>query len=119
MTKVYKILAQDEWAAAKAVGVFAGSALDRSDGYIHLSTAAQAAETARRHFKGQAHLVLLALDAERLGPELKWEPSRGGQLFPHLYRALSAAEVEAVRDLPLNAEGWPDPGPLDPGAIVL
>ena len=119
MTKVYKILARAEWEAAKAKGVFAGSAIDRSDGYIHLSTAAQAPETARLHFQGQADLVLLTLDAERLGAAIKWEPSRGGQLFLHLYGVLNTAEMIAVRDLPLNAEGWPDPGPLDPGALVL
>jgi uncharacterized protein (DUF952 family) len=119
MTKVYKILSRAEWNAAEAVGVFAGSALDRSDGYIHLSTAGQAGETARLHFRGQAELVLLTLDAERLAGAIKWEPSRGGQLFPHLYGVLNTAEVTAVRALPLNAEGWPDPGPLDPGALVL
>ena len=119
MTKVYKILFRAEWADAEANGVFAGSALDLKDGYIHLSTAAQAGETARLHFKGHAGLVLLKLDAERLGPAIKWEPSRGGQLFPHLYGALKTSDVEAVRDLPLSAEGWPDPGPLDPGVLVL
>lgn len=119
LTKVYKILSRAEWTAAEAAGVFAGSALDLKDGYIHLSTAAQAGETARLHFKGQADLVLVALDAEKLGPALKWEPSRGGQLFPHLHRPLQADEAEAVRDLPLNAEGWPDPGRLDPGVLVL
>ncbi len=119
MTKVYKILSRAEWAAAKAEGVFEGSALDRKDGYIHLSTAAQAGETARLHFKGQADLLLLTLDAERLSAAIKWEPSRGGQLFPHLYGPLKTADVEAERDLPLNAEGWPDPGALDPGALVL
>ena len=119
MTKVYKILFGAEWAAAQEAGAFHGSALDLKDGYIHLSTAAQAGETARLHFKGQAGLVLLKLDAERLGPAIKWEPSRGGQLFPHLYGMMKTSEVEAVRDLPLNAEGWPDPGPLDPGVLVL
>jgi uncharacterized protein (DUF952 family) len=119
MTKVYKILSRAEWAAAKAQGVFEGSALDRKDGYIHLSTAAQAGETARLHFKGQADLVLLTLDAERLSNVIKWEPSRGGQLFPHLYGLLNPADVEGELDVPLNAEGWPDPGPLDPGVLVL
>jgi uncharacterized protein (DUF952 family) len=114
LTKVYKILSGAEWAAAKAAGVFAGSAVDLKDGFIHLSTAAQAGETARLHFSGQAGLVLLTLDAGRLGEALKWEPSRGGQLFPHLYRPLEPSEVEAERDLPLNAEGWPDPGALQP-----
>jgi uncharacterized protein (DUF952 family) len=119
MTKVYKILSRAEWAEAEAAGVFNGGAVDLKDGYIHLSTAAQAGETARLHFKGQADLVLVALDAEQLGAAIKWEPSRGGQLFPHLYGALNPADALAVRDLPLNAEGWPDPGPLDPGVLVL
>jgi len=119
VTKIYKILPRIEWTTAKAKGVFEGSALDLKDGYIHLSTAAQAGETARLHFKGQTGLVLLTLDAERLSPGIKWEPSRGGQLFPHLYGALNVADVDAVRDLPLNAEGWPDPGNLDPGVLVL
>jgi uncharacterized protein (DUF952 family) len=119
MTKVYKIISGAEWAGAKAKGGFVGSALDVKDGYIHLSTAEQAGETARLHFKGQADLVLLTLDAERLRSSIKWEPSRGGQLFPHLYGVLNTADVEAERDLPLNAEGWPDPGPLDPGVLVL
>jgi uncharacterized protein (DUF952 family) len=63
--------------------------------------------------------VLLTLDAERFGGAIRWEPSRGGQLFPHLYDVLHTSDVLAVRDLPLNAEGWPDPGQLDPGALVL
>jgi uncharacterized protein (DUF952 family) len=119
MTRVYKILSRAEWTAAEADGAFAGSALDLKDGYIHLSTAAQAGETARLHFQGQADLVLLTLDAESFGGAIKWEPSRGGRLFPHLYGVLNTTEVIAVRDLPLNTEGWPDPGPLDPGALVL
>ena len=119
VTKVYKILPKSEWMTAKAAGRFEGSALDLQDGYIHLSTAGQAGETARLHFRGQADLVLLQIDAERLGVDLKWEPSRGGQRFPHLYRPLNPAEVESTRELPLNAEGSPDPGPLDPGALVL
>jgi len=112
VTKVYKILSRAEWTAAQAAGRFEGSAVDLKDGYIHLSTAAQAGETARLHFKGQANLVLLTLSAEQLAAALKWEPSRGGQLFPHLYAALDPKDVEAERDLPLNAAGWPDPGPL-------
>jgi uncharacterized protein (DUF952 family) len=112
MTEVFKILSRAEWTAASAAGGFTGSAIDRRDGYIHLSSAAQAAETARLHFHGQSDLVLLTLDADRFGSALRWEPSRGGQLFPHLYDPLPTADVKAVRDLPLNADGWPDPGPL-------
>jgi uncharacterized protein (DUF952 family) len=113
LTKVYKILSRAEWAKAKEDGVFYGGAVDRRDGYIHLSTAAQAGETARLHFAGQPDLTLLTLEAERLGVALRWEPSRGGQLFPHLYGPLYAAYVQAQLDLSLNAAGWPDPGPLE------
>jgi uncharacterized protein (DUF952 family) len=112
LTKVYKILSRAEWATAKQAGVFAGGGVDRRDGYIHLSTAAQAGETARLHFAGQADLVLLTLEADALGGALRWEPSRGGQLFPHLYAPLDPATVQAEQALHLNAEGWPDPGPL-------
>ena len=85
-----------------------------ADGFIHFSTAAQAAETARRHFHGQAGLVVLGLEAEPLGVALKWEPSRGGALFPHLYGPLSADRVLEVRDAPLGADGVPDVGDLTP-----
>jgi uncharacterized protein (DUF952 family) len=112
VTRIYKILAASEWDAAVAAGRFDGSAVDHKDGYIHLSTAAQAGETARLHFAGQAGLVLLELVAEEFGSELKWEPSRGGDLFPHLFTPLDPARVRSVRALELNAEGWPDPGPL-------
>jgi uncharacterized protein (DUF952 family) len=114
MTRAYKILSAAEWDHAQAVGLFAGSAVDLQDGYIHLSTAAQAGETARRHFAGQAGLVLLKLATEELGAALRWEPSRGGELFPHLYAPLDPALVRSVRTLALNADGWPDPGPLEP-----
>lgn len=114
MTRVYKIIAADAWAAARAAGVFEGSSLDLKDGYIHLSTAAQAGETARLHFHGVGGLLLLELEADDLGPELLWEPSRGGALFPHLHRPLRPSEVLAERPLELNAEGWPDPGSLTP-----
>ncbi|MGC1300790.1 MAG: DUF952 domain-containing protein [Caulobacteraceae bacterium] len=114
MTRVYKILSAAEWSAAEAEGRFTGSAVDLKDGYIHLSTAAQASDTARLHFAGQTDLVLLELAAEDLGAALKWEPSRGGALFPHLYGPLDPARVTGVRSLTLNADGWPDPGPLAP-----
>jgi uncharacterized protein (DUF952 family) len=114
LTRIYKILAAAEWDAAVAADRFDGSAVDHKDGYIHLSTAAQAGETARLHFAGQAGLVLLELVAEDFGADLKWEPSRGGSLFPHLYGPLDPARVRSVRALTLNAAGWPDPGPLEP-----
>jgi len=113
MTKIYKILAASDWEAACAAGRFAGCGVDLQDGYIHFSCASQAGETARRHFRGREGLVLAAFEAERLGDDLRWEPSRGGELFPHLYGVLDPALALEVRPLPLNTEGWPDPGALD------
>lgn len=104
---IYKILRRDEWLAAQKSGSFAGSAVDHRDGYIHFSTAEQARETAQKHFHGQASLVVLAVDVAPLGVALKWEPSRGGALFPHLYGALATAHVTAVHEAPLDAAGVP------------
>ena len=112
MSRIYKILARDEWAAAQAAGAFAGSAIDLTDGYIHFSTGAQAAETARRHFAGQADLVVLEVEAGDLGEALVWEPSRGGDLFPHLYGRLPIERVLAVTDAPLGDDGVPQLGEL-------
>jgi uncharacterized protein (DUF952 family) len=112
VTRIYKILSRGEWAAARAAGRFAGSAVDLADGFIHLSTAAQAGETARRHFAGQSDLVVLEVEGDDLGTRLKWEPSRGGDLFPHLYGDLDTGLVRSVREAPLDAAGVPDPGPL-------
>jgi uncharacterized protein (DUF952 family) len=112
--RLYKILSRPEWDAARAAGRFEGSAVDRADGFIHLSTAAQAPETARRHFAGQADLVVLRLDAEPLGAALEWELSRGGELFPHLYGPLDCALVEAVADASPDADGVPQLGDLIP-----
>ena len=103
--RIYKIMPAAEWAAAKAAGVYEGSAHDRRDGFIHFSTAAQAAETAAKHFARQPDLVLLAVDAAPLGAALKWEPSRGGALFPHLYAPMPASAVIDVHELPLGADG--------------
>ena len=114
MTYVYKILARDAWAAAERAGRFEGAGIDLADGYIHLSTAAQAPETARLHFAGQSDLVLLRIDADALGAALKWEPSRGGQLFPHLYGPLGCALVTAVTPIPLDDAGVPQLGELAP-----
>ena len=116
MTLIYKIVPASLWRAAEATGVFEGAAIDRQDGYIHLSTAEQVRETATRHFAGQDDLLLVAVDAERLGPSLRWEPSRGGALFPHLYAALHLAEVTGVAALGRDLDGrlvFPDdiPGP--------
>ena len=112
MTLIYKILPRAEWDAAKAVGRFEGSAVDIADGYIHLSAADQAQETAAKWFRGQEGLVLLGIEAESLGDALKWEASRGGALFPHLYRPLLVGEALSQADLHLDADGVPQLGVL-------
>ncbi len=94
------------------VGAFEGSGIDLADGFIHFSTADQAPETARRHFAAQEDLLVLAVDAASLGPSLRWEPSRGGALFPHLYAPLRIDLVVEVRAAPLGADGVPDLGRL-------
>ena len=114
MTRIYKILDRRAWIDAQAKGELTGSAVDMADGYIHFSTAAQAPETARRHFLGQADLVLLTVDAEALGDALRWEPSRGGDLFPHLYAPLAVSQVGAERALVLDRDGAPRLGALEP-----
>ena len=105
MTTIYKICPASDWHAAESDGVYGGSALDRRDGFIHFSTAEQATETAAKHFAGQRDLVLVSVDAEKLGKRLKWEPSRGGALFPHLYCTLELTAVLCVEPLPLDAAG--------------
>jgi uncharacterized protein (DUF952 family) len=105
MTLIFKILARDEWRAAEAGGEFLGSQVDRADGYIHFSTAAQAPETAAKWFAGRTGLTLVAVEADALGENLRWEPSRGGDLFPHLYAPLSIRKVVWARPLPLGADG--------------
>jgi uncharacterized protein (DUF952 family) len=104
-TTIYKICPAALWRAAGEAGVFLGSGVDRRDGFIHFSTAGQAAETAALHFAGERDLVLVAVDAAALGDRLKWEPSRGGALFPHLYGALDLATVRRVDPLPLGPDG--------------
>jgi uncharacterized protein (DUF952 family) len=113
MSLIFKIVAEAEWRAAETQGAFEGSAVDRADGFIHFSTAEQAPETAARHFAGQTGLLLAAIDADALGPALKWEPSRGGALFPHLYGALPLSAVRWARPLPLGADGRHVFGTLD------
>ncbi len=98
---IYKIFRADEWAALQAQGETLGAPVDIADGYVHFSTAAQARETAARHFAGEGELTLLALDADALGEALRWEPSRGGALFPHLYRPLRLSDVIWHKPLPL------------------
>lgn len=107
MTPIYKILDAADWALTLAQGSFAGTPLDRKDGYIHLSGADQLEETARKHFAGRDNLVLLTLNADHspLAALIRREPSRGGALFPHLYGALQAAWVDEARPLRVDDQG--------------
>lgn len=102
---IFKIVSNDEWRAAETAGRFTGSAVDWRDGYIHFSSAAQVAETARRHFAGQPDLVLVSVDADALGDALRWEPSRNDELFPHLYGELAMTAVRWMRPLPIGPDG--------------
>jgi uncharacterized protein (DUF952 family) len=102
---VYKIVATKEWTEAETAGVFIGASVDRADGFIHFSTAEQAPDTAAKWFAGRDNLTLAAIDAEALGGDLRWEPSRGGALFPHLYAALPMSAVVWSRPLPLGPDG--------------
>jgi uncharacterized protein (DUF952 family) len=118
MTTLYRILPADEWRAAQAAGSFAGSAHDRRDGFIHLSTQQQVRETAAKHYAGQAELVLLAVRGDKLSAALagalRWEASRGGERFPHLYASLPLDAVERVHALPLGGDGKHVFPPLGP-----
>jgi len=105
MSTIYKICPAALWREANDAEVFRGSEHDRRDGFIHFSTAAQTRETAAKHFAGQNDLLLLRVDAEKLGDRLKWEPSRGGALFPHLYGDLALTAVTQIEPLPLGADG--------------
>jgi uncharacterized protein (DUF952 family) len=102
---IYKIFRRPEWDAFRAAGTTTGAPIDIADGYIHFSTAAQVAETAAKHFGNESDLVLLALNPDTLGDALKWEPSRGGALFPHLYRRLYLADIIWDKSLPLGLSG--------------
>ncbi|WP_332683648.1 DUF952 domain-containing protein [Bosea sp. (in: a-proteobacteria)] len=102
---IYKICPESLWREAEAAGIFAGAAVDLADGYIHFSTGAQARETAARHFAGQAGLLLIAVDPEKLGERLRYEPSRGGALFPHLHAGLDPRQVRWIAPLPLSPQG--------------
>lgn len=102
---IYKILRAAEWQALKAAGETAGAPVDLADGFIHFSTAEQAPGTVARHFADEDGLVLVAVEAEPLGAALKWEVSRGGKLFPHLYRPLAMTDVAWTAPLPLGPEG--------------
>ena len=114
MSLVYKICHQALWRQAEAIGVFTGAPIDLQDGYIHLSTAEQVRETAAMHFAGREDLLLVAVDASGLGDALRYEPSRGGDLFPHLYAPLPLTAVRWVKPLPIGRyrqHDFPDFGP--------
>ena len=115
---VYKILRRAEWDALRAEGQTSGAPVDVADGFVHLSTAGQIAETAARHFAGERDLTLLALEADALGPALRWEPSRGGALFPHLHGPLRLADAAWHAALPAGRHGPVLPAlpevPVDP-----
>lgn len=110
---IYHMCPGETWEEAKRTGSYSGTADDRRDGFIHFSTAGQIAESARKHRAGQAGLVLIAVESGRLGGRLKWEASRGGDLFPHVYGALDPAEAASVRPLPLGPDGLHRFPPLD------
>lgn len=107
MTLIYKISPRGPWAEAQAKGVFEGAPIDLADGYIHFSAAHQVRETATKYFKDIPDLVLAAIDTTALGSALKWEASRGGDLFPHLYGTLQMTAVRALYDMPLDTDGTP------------
>ncbi len=105
---IYKIVPRDLWQKAEADGIFSGAAIDLKDGYIHFSTGAQVRETARLHFAGIDGLLLVAVSTSALGDRLKFESSRGGDLFPHLYS-----------DLPVSLVAWQKPLPLGPDGLHI
>lgn len=102
---IYKIATRAQWDAAGTTGTFLGAPVDLADGYIHFSTASQVAETLAKHFAGQRDLLLVTVDAGALGTDLRWEPSRGGQLFPHLYAPLLVAAARRVDEIPVDGDG--------------
>jgi uncharacterized protein (DUF952 family) len=114
LTILYKITTTHEWATAVSQGQFKGSALDLKDGFIHLSTGEQVRETARLHFAGQENLLLVAISEGVVGAHLKWEASRGGKLFPHVYAALDPAQILWCKALPWNGETFTFPPEILP-----
>ncbi len=104
---VYRIVPRPLWAEAVATGSFNGSPIDVADGFIHFSTAAQLRETARKHFAGVSNLLLVAVPADALGKAIKWEPSRGGDLFPHLCGPLPVHLAASVMPMPIGMDGIP------------
>ena len=114
MRTIYKICPASAWREAERQGVYRGSADDARDGFIHFSTAAQVAETARKHYFGQTGLFLVAIDADALGGALRWEPSRNDELFPHLYGELDLGAVVEILDLRARSDGGHDVPELKP-----
>jgi uncharacterized protein (DUF952 family) len=112
--RIYKICPASAWREAERQGVYRGSADDIRDGFIHFSTASQVAETARKHFFGQAGLFLIELDADALGDALRWERSRNDELFPHLYRELDLGAVTGVLEMRTRSDGYHDIPELTP-----
>lgn len=102
---IYKICSGSLWDEARQGNFFTGAPIDIQDGYLHFSTEKQVRETADKHFAGQSNLLLIAIDADKLGPALRYEPSRGGDLFPHLYEPLALSAVLWVKPLPLGPDG--------------
>ncbi|MEM9632732.1 MAG: DUF952 domain-containing protein [Pseudomonadota bacterium] len=105
MTLVFKIVPRPLWQEAVEAGVFKGASVDLADGFIHFSSSEQVHETATKHFANIPDLLIAAFDADTLGDQLKWEPSRGGALFPHLYADLDPASALWVKELPLTESG--------------
>ena len=110
MPQIFKIIDKASYVRAKAEGTFHGAEIDVKDGYIHFSAGDQVMETARLHFAGRENLILLAVEANALGKALKWEPSRGGKLFPHLYGPLAMTQVLWAKPLPWNGTAHEFPG---------
>jgi len=111
---IYKICPASAWREAERQGVFRGSPVDIRDGFIHFSTAAQVAETARKHFAGQTGLFLVAVDADALGDTLRWERSRNDELFPHLYGELDLGAVTGVLNMLTRSDGSHDIPEIEP-----
>jgi len=102
---IYKITSKNQWTSTEASGCFEGAGIDRSDGFIHFSSAAQLIETVSKHFVGKRELLIICVDADKLGEHLRWEPSRGGDLFPHLYGVLPLSAVVETLELPWDETG--------------
>lgn len=103
--RIFKVVSRQLWAEAEQANIFRGAAIDVQDGFIHFSAASQVVETVARHFAGQVDLLLIEVDARRLGKELRWEVSRGGDRFPHLYGDMPLDSVLSVAELPVGTDG--------------